>query len=207
MSLVEILGPAAIGAAGTLLGSGVSARQSQANAREQMDFQREMSNTAYQRAADDMEAAGLNRILAIGSPATTPGGAMGTVPDYGYSAVAGANAGIAGVATAQNIQQSQATIDKLVADTTLAGTKNMIELQKAAVWEKVGPILANAGEDFGVLLDIMSDPAVWQGVWDSIKEATQQQIQTLFQFMDESYQEFNQSWLGRSINEMIRIGE
>lgn len=37
-------------------------------------FQRNMSNTAYRRAARDLEKAGLNRILALGSPASTPSG-------------------------------------------------------------------------------------------------------------------------------------
>lgn len=67
------------------LGAIGTAKLSQDQANRQMDFQERLSGTAYQRAAADLEAAGLNRILALGSPASTPSGAMGTVPDISSS--------------------------------------------------------------------------------------------------------------------------
>jgi len=59
------------------IGTGLQAMQ----ANKQMRFQREMSNTSYVRAMDDMRAAGLNPALAYSQGgASTPGGA-GYNPD------------------------------------------------------------------------------------------------------------------------------
>ncbi|WNK13653.1 MAG: DNA pilot protein [Microvirus sp.] len=86
--------------AGALLQGGLSfAGQAMANtanakqAQQQMDFQRQMSNTSYQRGTADMEAAGLNPMLAYSQGgASSPSGASATIQDAVTPAVSSARA-------------------------------------------------------------------------------------------------------------------
>ena len=104
--------------AGATLGAGLlgakgqrdANRQNLAIAREQMAFQERMSSTAYQRATKDLEKSGLNRILALGSPASSPGGASAVMQS---EEGAGINAAVSGL----SLKRMSDEIKNIKADT------------------------------------------------------------------------------------------
>lgn len=110
-AFLNAVAPAVIGALGSGIGTSMTNSSAMAASKKQMEFQRYMSNTAYTRAAKDLERAGLNRVLAISGPASTPSGAQPTLHDMGKSlssgAAAGAQAGLAGAQASQAMTQAK----------------------------------------------------------------------------------------------------
>lgn len=96
-----------IGGIFSALGQSRANKQNIALAREQMAFQERMSSTAYQRAATDLDKAGLNRILALGKPSSSPSGQTANVQNVAKDAPA---ATAATVATALQLKRQNAEI-------------------------------------------------------------------------------------------------
>lgn len=83
--------PSVIAGGLSALGGERANQQNLKIAREQMDFQREMSGSSYQRAMADMKLAGINPMLAYQQGgASTPGGQSATMENIAAPAVSSA---------------------------------------------------------------------------------------------------------------------
>lgn len=123
------------GPVGAIAGSVASGLFSGRQARKQMQFQERMASTQYQRAAKDLEAAGLNRVLALGSPAAAPGGAMASMPDLGSSMSSGSQASTAAKAQKSTASLQAAGVNSAMAaaEQTRAQTKLLESLAPAQI--------------------------------------------------------------------------
>ena len=135
-----------LAAAASYLGQRSANKANLRIAREQMDFQERMSNTAYTRAARDLENAGLNRILALGSPASSPGGQTATMQNEAGAGVASAlQAAQISMHKAQaNLIKEQTYPLKVQNDAIRAGVEHYT--QGKGVESAVGDALQKTGE-------------------------------------------------------------
>lgn len=120
---------------GDLIGSTINYQRDKKSAKRQMNFQERMSNTAYQRAMNDMRAAGINPLMVskLGG-ASTPTGA--SIPSKDLSKI-GSNA-VKNASTASQIQNLQAntknTLEQAKVHSTtseLNSAKSLVEYQRA----------------------------------------------------------------------------
>lgn len=166
---MSIIATALLGAASGAIGSGISGAFSAKEARKQRQFQRKMSNTAYQRSMRDMRRAGLNPILAYQQGgASTPAGAMGSIPDVGASISRG-------VSSAVQARQATSLINNTNAQTRLATYKADVMQPAALVGSTAGDALSSAKANAGSVGDILkrlgfgkstADPKLWPELYD-----------------------------------------
>lgn len=102
--------------------------------REQMQFQERMSNTAYQRAVNDMRAAGLNPMLAYSQGgASAPVGSMPRVENAASAGVASAAGGASLVSSLTQAMKTAAETDQVKAATELMQRQMQTSEQYAAL--------------------------------------------------------------------------
>lgn len=173
MAWPAVVQAAAVGAGitglGNIVGGKIGADLSAEEAQRNREFQERMSSTAFQRSADDLEAAGLNRILALGSPASTPGGAMGQVSGFsnlGGDMASGAQMGMGTLTSAKTIEQQDAQIAQTLVETGIADERLSQQIVKSELFQMLRPFIAPAGEAIKV------SAQGWQGLMDYISSGS-----------------------------------
>lgn len=173
--------PAAITGAASLIGGAFSASgQSKANesneriARENREFQREMSNTAVQRRMADMRAGGINPLLAARFDASTPAGSIATMGNVGLAGAQGAAAVGGAAATALQGLKIDSEIDNITARTGLSE-------QQARAISGVAAVSERGAEVFQQLIEALeaTDQVVVDAIINDVSDLARETFRDL----------------------------
>lgn len=111
-----------------------------ASAREQMGFQKGMSDTAYQRSMKDMEAAGLNPMLAYSQGgASTPSGAMASMQTAKVESAA--QKGIESAMVARQMKKATADVKFAEESAKQKITQQKLDVNSAKNAEKTNEVI------------------------------------------------------------------
>lgn len=152
---------------------------SSAEALANREFQNQQSSTAYQRSADDLSAAGLNRLISLGSPAATTSGAQGQSSAGSGSRATMMNPNIveSGLAAASAIQQ----IDNMRTQ------QRLVEAQARNVdANTAGTLSVNKAKEMGghipdMINKLMAPDASGAKWFDQAREGLTNQLETFFE--------------------------
>ena len=138
-----------------LAGSVASGLLNQHSANKKMAFQREMSNTAWQRAMSDMKTAGLNPILAAKvGPATTPGGAQANMPDLGATMNSAQSVQVQQEQTDANVQKIKEEINGIKSENVRK--KAVADYLETPEGKQIVPMLTTGDSPFNPVTSVMS---------------------------------------------------
>jgi len=181
-------------------GSAVTGALNQYSAKQNRRFQQEMSNTAYQRAATDLEKAGLNRILALGSPASTPGGSTANFPDFGQTINQAAS-------TASQVSKQTAETSKIVAETTGITAANQKKIVESQFWKAIGPSVVKAAGSAEKFMGYLSNPKNWPTIQQLIKDTSQELLGEIRKVIKQNIPKIDTNILNFVTTNPVKIGE
>lgn len=180
---------------GGIFGSSSAKKMRAFNAQEaqkQRDWQERMSNTAFQRAAADMEAAGLNRILAAGGQgSSTPSGAVASTNQTGQEPIHSALA----------IKNMEAQLDLMEAQTAKTTAEANLTSLKSGMLSLGGEAGKDAAKIYDMFKGLLGDKNL-QDVAEGKIQQLQNKIETLYKQTGDSFDEL-QGQLHRAMQHWI----